>query len=103
MHTQTHNHVCKNLQHSTQLESAWPSLHLRAIEDSHSQCGWSTSWGMKEREGPGALFSDLVCWVKDKGPLCPGARRAASGAGGEGSWAGGSPVRSSQRRRQLLI
>ena len=51
-----------------------PSLHSRAVEDSRSQCSWSASWGMKEREGPGPLFSDLVCWVKDMGPLCPGAR-----------------------------
>ena len=77
-------------------------LQFRGVHGpSRSQRGRSASRGRKEREGLRAPFSDLVGWAKDTGLLCPGARRTASGAGGEGSWAGGSAIRSSQRRRQL--
>lgn len=109
-HTQTYNHVLPKptsqytVRGPAVSQSSWARLCIRELlRCSRSQRSWSASRGMKERKRLRVLFSDLVGWAKDTGLLCPGAGRTASGAGGEGSWAGGSAIRSRRRRRQLLV
>ena len=111
LHTQTYSHVlAKPTSQSEDLQfrgvrgpvsaytvrgptvsrSSWARLCVRELlRCSRSQRCRPASRGRKEREGLRVPFSDLVGWAKDTGLLCPGARRTASGAGGEGSWAGG--------------
>lgn len=104
-HTNVQPRACKTyitVRGPTVSRSSWARLCVRELlRCSRSQRCQPASRGRKEREGLRVPFSDLVGWAKDTGLLCPGARRTASGAGGEGSWAGGSAIRSSQRRRQL--